>query len=497
MNDLSGEGGHFGDYHDPSFMGATLSLRPEDLDRLDASQYGEDDFMDTHTQGHHNTGPYHQHHQAGFDERSLYAKVDQSIQRSLDRWDEERRVQNPPITNPSYDHTGNSMTPGPPPLQYQKILTPPSSRPTPGAMIKPATITGAATTTGMARTDLGDPLIPRLSVDREATLTQMQYTFDQRLEALRREEDGRRRQLEATHQEQMNKLNRDVDTMIVQHQQVLKLKNEVERGLQKELELARKELTREKDERQTDLNRYHKTVRELHKRIAGLERKLEESRRMARGNARCVSFDDDDDDEEGKVAGRLGTQMAWGRNAYAERVQALRRDYDSKISNLVRQFEREKAATIEILKSKVKAEVNLLFPRLRDQFQRAYTEKISTLKSRLATQLREQYESRLRHIKEEHSVERRVWQRQMRERIEKERTELTQRLRAKYEIKVLDIQNECERRILERLRGESSSGSALASMSGNSKKKTFYEDSFLEVDNEDSFNLNDSFSLIS
>lgn len=579
MNGGALSGTPFPDYtnHQDSFMGPTLTLHPEELDRLDASQY--DEFVEDNPKNHL-TQPYYPHQRPlssqppfrsfsgvadGFNERSLYAKVDRSIQRSLDRWDAERETKPsqfipgrntvgdyhstqsptlsqippnlaPPYYSPQAYPSHGGVTPITTaamattttnngvnlPFDNAKILTPPSSGPAPlpDSLVKPSIKSSSAPLSQsqplLSGSTVSDPIMQRMATERDTTLTQMQRTFDQRLEALCREETERRQRLELTHQEQMDKLNRDVDTMIVQHQQVLKLKTEVERGLQKELELARRDLTREKEQRQTDQTRHQRTVRELNRRITELENRLQQVRQLPRRRTRTISFDKDydgDDDDESDANTNYNSNNYYHRNdergtsidreTYERRIQTLRRDYDGKIADLVKQFEREKAATLEILKSKVKAEVSLLLPRLCEQFQRAYKEKVNSLKINLTGHLRDQFEGRLRRLREEHAVERRVWQRQAREQIEKERTEITQKLKAKYEMKILDVQNECERRILERLRSRgvmkgSGLGSGRSHSKGNNNKfNDSLDDSLLAKDIDHSLNFSDSFSFIS
>ena len=138
---------------------------------------------------------------------------------------------------------------------------------------------------------------------------------------------------------------------------------------------------------------------------------------------------------------------------YERRLIEIQRDNDNKIGNLVRHFEKEKSSALEILKTKIRAEVSLLIPRIKEQCARIYSEKLGRVREALAQRFREQYEGQLHRMRDDHAVERRLWQRQLRDQIERERAEIAQKLRAKYEMRMLDVKNECERRILERLRG--------------------------------------------
>jgi hypothetical protein len=223
-------------------------------------------------------------------------------------------------------------------------------------------------------------------------------------------------------------LQKDLDEMLYQHQQVIKLKNEVENGLQMELDVAKKDLRRERDQRESEREKLQRNIRDLKERIRDLERRPS-------GRTRTVSFADGDD-----------------RCDYQRRLVELQRENDAKISNLVRHFEKEKSAAIEILKTKIKAEISLLIPRIKEQCQRAYVGKIQDLRDSLSSQYRNQYEETVRRLKEEHVLERRVWQRQTRDQLEYCKSEIIQKLRAKYELRILDVQNECERRILDRMR---------------------------------------------
>ena len=413
-------------YHHDSFMGPSLSLRPEELERLDASQY--------------------EPHSSLSIDASHYRNLEQSIERTVNQYNNNNNNNNgqfqsaSPHVNGLAGYQRDSVfgyqinsTPAGGALTNDKnmILTPPSSSQHPINNIQ--------------KGERDSMMLERLKMERDTTLSQMQKNFDQRLEALKRHEGESIRQLETGHSQQLQKLNGEFDLMIKQHQQVLSLKNEVERGLQSELEITKRELTREKEFRQTDREKYQRNIKDLNNRIRELERRMEELKRggqpTRKGKSRSISFYDDDDDYE-----RVPRE-------YEERLEKLRRENDVKIANLVRHFEKEKAAALEILKSKVKAEISLLIPRMKEQCQKAYTEKARTLRDSLSIQFRDQYEAKLRRLKEEHVVERRVWQRQAREQVEQERAGIVQTMKAKYELKIMEVRNECERRLLQRLRG--------------------------------------------
>lgn len=404
-----------------SFTGPTLHLRPDELDRLDASQ------LDPLTEDASGLEPYR--------------RMESSIQGTLAAFSSSAprphsqasayataAAERIPPNQPASSVGGNAMTspviaPRPQPIMN---FTPPSS------------------------SQEGKDGGPAFGTRFEYAET----TGGERL-----------------YRENIRKLQADLDEMITHHKRVVGHWEEMERGLQSEISAARKELERERDGREAEKARYSRLIRELRTRIRELEDQLEAQR--SRRSVRSVSFalsdeeyeeDDDGDylrleeDEGEESRGRRGDRRRTARPVVDGRLECERRlvqvkkEHDSKVASLVRQFEKEKAAALEILKSKIRAEVSLLIPQIKERYQRAYEQRVESVRASTATQIKGQYEERLQRIREDHAMERRVWQRQAREQIERERRDLAKRLKAKYEMRLMDIENECERRILARVR---------------------------------------------
>lgn len=409
-----------------SFTGPTLHLRPEELDRLDASQ------LDPLTEGASGLEPYR--------------RMESSIQGTLAAFGSSSRPQSQALTysaatdrttsanplQPASSVGGNAMTspviaPRPQPIMN---FTPPSSNNQEGK-------------------DTGPTFGTRFEYAETAATTTTTAGGGERF-----------------YRENIRKLQADLDEMITHHKRVVSHWEEMERGLQSEISAARKELERERDGRESEKTRYSRLIRDLRSRIRELEDQLETQR--SRRSARSVSFALSDEEEGGDDSDdyltleedcqrqrdrrRATRPMADGRLECERRLVQVKKEHDSKVASLVRQFEKEKAAALEILKSKIRAEVSLLIPQIKERYQRAYEDRVESVRASTASQIKSQYEERLQRIREDHAMERRVWQRQAREQIERERRDLAKRLKAKYEMRLMDIENECERRILARVR---------------------------------------------
>lgn len=400
--------------HDSFGGGPSLSLRQEELDRLDASQIEpcEAPSLRFDTEHYKNleesiNGTINALNGAREDNYFARENSHGGAMAAAARRDAVAAASEIVAHNPFLSRPGNM------------VLTPPSSQPY--SVEKP----------GHGQMSM----VEVLKAERDKAIADMQHMCDQRVEAVQRSQADRVDLLEGEYRKQLAKLQLDLDNMLRQHQQVIKLKNEVEHGLQMELDVARRDLKREKDTRESEKERHARAMRETNERLRELQRSVV-------------------DGEEYKGRGRRVTFSGSGSPAreYERRLAEMQRESDSKISGLARQFEKEKAAALEILKTRIKAEVNLLVPRIKEQCQRSYVQKMRQIKDTLAAQFRSQYEDTLRRMRDEHAMERRMWQRQMREQLEHERAEIAQKLKAKYELKIMDVKNECERRILQRLR---------------------------------------------
>jgi len=245
--------------------------------------------------------------------------------------------------------------------------------------------------------------------------------------------DERGRRTEADHRRQLGALQQDLERMLQQHEQVIRLKNEVERGLQTQVETAGRQLAQERRAREADRERYTRVLREMRDRIRSLEATV------------------------GTLSARAPTTGPPGDAALAD----AKRQGDARIASLAKHFEREKAATVEVMKARFRAEVGLLVPRIKDRLQAAYRERIRSTETRMGELLRTEYDARIQRLQEEHAMEIKVMCRQMRQQVAQERADLAERFRQKYELRILDVRNECERRVLERIRHTKPSSSSL------------------------------------
>lgn len=273
-----------------------------------------------------------------------------------------------------------------------------------------------------------------LKEERDRTLKEMQRLCDQRVELVQRTEGEKLKALETQYRQQLNKVQQDLESMLRQQEHVIKVKNEVEDSLQKELETAQRDSRRQQELRKNERERYERMIADLKSKISELETRLK--------NVRTSST----------TATRPSLRLDWSSSNQEKRLVEMQRQHDTRIASLVRQFEREKESALQILKTRIKAEVSLLVPRIKEQCQRAFSEKLARTKEVLASHYRTHYEDQIRKLQEEQAMERRLWQRQMRENLEHDRHEIINKLKAKYELRILDVRNECERRILQRLR---------------------------------------------
>lgn len=469
-----------------SLAGPSLSLRPEELDRLDASEldsppghlrgqvhdrdppsididtlhyrnleasidryvksygvrYGADDGSGNaqgtvHSSGRYLSGNRDTDNVFMYNERAPSASAGRDLAYYHGK---DTAVAAGPFSgkrNAPHEPTGaTTMTAAPIHHQNNAILTPPSSAGQPN----------------LQHGEKGS-LLDMLGTERDKAILEMQRICDRRIEASQKGETEHIQRLEADYRQQLSKLQQDLDSMLHQHQQVIKLKNEVERGLQLELDVTRRELRREREGRQAEKERLQRNIKELHEKIRELERKVASLNRVRQKKKRSVTFRDyADDDDEADGGDLQSARLARATvEEYEDKISKMRMEHDAKIATLVRHFEKEKAAALEILRSKVRAEVNLLVPRIKEQCLRAYATKVRGLKEEIAGRLRAEFEAKMRRLGEEQAVARRLWQRQTRELVERERQEASQRLRAKYELRLMEVRNECERRILQRL----------------------------------------------
>ena len=86
----------------------------------------------------------------------------------------------------------------------------------------------------------------------------------------------------------------------------------------------------------------------------------------------------------------------------------MQRQYDAKISDLVHQFEREKGAALGILRERMRAEVGLLIPRIKESCKRHYQRISKESIDGLSFRLKNQYETLISKIRSQNHTELRL-----------------------------------------------------------------------------------------
>jgi chromosome segregation ATPase len=219
--------------------------------------------------------------------------------------------------------------------------------------------------------------------------------------------------------------------MIVEKQDsVMRLKSEVESEIQKDLDQARADLKREWSHRKAEKERFEKQIKDLQGKVDELQKKLKKY---------TAGFGSTND--KSSVI-----------RSYESKIGHLQQEHDQKIADLIKQFDREKHSALDIMKTRIKSEINLLVPKIRGQCQQAFNQALVRCQEETATRYREKYGSVIRRMKEEHQAEKRFIQKQAKETADHEKTEWQRRIKAKYEMKALELRNDCERKLIERMR---------------------------------------------
>ena len=117
-----------------------------------------------------------------------------------------------------------------------------------------------------------------------------------------------------------------------------------------------------------------------------------------------------------------------------QKIDALKFHYDRKIANLVNQFEQEKASALEIMKTRAKAEINLLIPKLKTQLQanleRSQAEAVNRIKQQAA--------SYIQKLKQDFQMERQVLIEHLKRKQMEEISKIKDQLQLKFEAKLLE-----------------------------------------------------------
>lgn len=241
-------------------------------------------------------------------------------------------------------------------------------------------------------------------------------------------ETERLQALEAEYKTKLLRLQNDMNVIVEKQDGVMRLKSEIERDLHRDLERVKADLKAEHEKRKTEREKYEA-------KISGLQEKIEELQKKLR--------------KYSTVVGSVSDKNSAIRS-YEAKISELEQEHDKKISTLIKQFEREKESAIQIMKTRIKSEVNLLVPRIKQQCASAFNQALQRCQQETAAKYREKYGTALKKMKDEHLAEKRFIQKQAKEAAEQEKQDWQRRFKSKYDMKVLELKTECEKKAIER-----------------------------------------------
>lgn len=215
---------------------------------------------------------------------------------------------------------------------------------------------------------------------------------------------------------QVNSLQSDLDRLIEQQDQVERVKGEVERTLESELQSMHAQLDTQRREHERDVNELLDTVTALKDKLRVRE---SEDRTRAR---------------------------------YETKIAALKAQHADETRQLIRRFESEKQSALDILRAKLKSEMNSLIPQLKEQFKAVYARNLQTVKVQVERSMTSKYESVIRGVKEEHRRGLHQALGDQKARLELELRAWKQDIKDRYEQRLLEVRNETERKLLNRFR---------------------------------------------
>lgn len=148
----------------------------------------------------------------------------------------------------------------------------------------------------------------------------------------------------------------------------------------------------------------------------------------------------------------LNSNYSNDTNNNNNKLEALKFHYDRKIANLIGQFEQEKASALEIFKTRAKAEINLLIPRLKNQIQasleKTHTESVNRIKGQASLYIQK--------MKQDFQMERQVLAEHLRRKHFEEIKQIQNQLQTKYEIKFLEEKKKMQERERDRFTNSNS-----------------------------------------
>ena len=154
-------------------------------------------------------------------------------------------------------------------------------------------------------------------------------------------------------------------------------------------------------------------IQDLRRQIDNLERQLSETRQQQQQQ-------------------QQHQQQQRGSSSDFEKIEALKLHYDRKIANLVGQFEQEKASALEIMKTRAKAEINLLIPKLKSQLQT----NLERNQSEVVNKIKGQAQVYIQKLKQDFQMERQVLIEHLRRKHFEEIKQIKNQLQIKFEMKL-------------------------------------------------------------
>ncbi len=306
----------------------------------------------------------------------------------------------------------------------RKVITPPTSS-SPPDFDKPSL--GRRPLANVGNTAMAKPpVFDAWKAERDGALIEMQNLYEQRIEALKQAETERVARIESEYKTKIEKLQKDMEFILKKQEDLMKLKDDVEH---KDSGKYREAYRKEHEARKSDRSKYEEKIRELTDRIEELQKRL---KKFNNGYA--------DKDKNSLI------------RSYEKKIADIQEESNRRIADLIKQFEREKQSALEIMKTKIKSEVSLLVPRIKQQCQEAFGKALNQCQEQAAQRYKDKYNDIIRRLKEEHLAEKRFIHKQAKEQSDQEKIDFQRKLKAKYEMKVLEVKNECEKRIIDRLR---------------------------------------------
>lgn len=226
-------------------------------------------------------------------------------------------------------------------------------------------------------------------------------------------------------------MQRDLDQLLRQQQHLESVKTDMTHALEEEIQDLKARL---EDEHET----HQRGKDDLKAVISKLKAQIEELRQ------RKSIFDDDE--------AVYGTEKKKMVKEYEQRIAGMKREHDLRITQLINQFEQEKRSAMDIMRTRIKTELSLIIPKLKQQFKDTYTQSITKARISAESAAQGKYEQALRSVREEHLRDKEQSLRDLKARYELERREWQEKLKEKYELRLMQARNECERQILNRLK---------------------------------------------